>query len=363
MKAPAQNQNTINNKPQNPAPTPISPNIIPDLPQPPTIPTAPASNLPPLPAAKPPPATTPGLPRLPKTNISQPPAAPKKPAKKSINFLKLLLFIGGPLLIICCALFVFYQLNLKNPVAFLLENPVSHPASLSFQPTSGTYNIGQTFTTNVIIDTGGEETNGADVIVVYDQSRLEFVSAEINDLYSDIITPNPTPNPDIPGHLALGAADSDETYNGKAIFAVITFKAIAEGTANLSFSFNPENLGSTLESNISYHGKDLLGSITGASYAIENPQNNIQCTSLYPQPDNPQRGDTLTFTCASSVTNATINHYNFRVNGGTPTRVDTDALQATYNFTVPETGNEFNVQCQVCTSADETSCTAWGQAN
>ena len=93
------------------------------------------------------------------------------------------------------------------------------------------------------------------------------------------------------------------------------------------------------------------------------PPSNFQCTGLGPQPDNPQRGDIFTFTCTSSVTDTAINHYNFRVNGAGDQKVDTDAGQATYNFTVPETGTEFNVQCQVCTSTDETNCTAWGQAH
>ena len=87
-----------------------------------------------------------------------------------------------------------------------------------------------------------------------------------------------------------------------------------------------------------------------------------ECTGLGPQPDNPQRGDTVAFTCTSTVTDTTINHYNFRVNGTSSQRVDTDASQATYNFTVPETETEFNVQCQVCTSTDDSNCTQWGQS-
>ena len=283
--------------------------------------------------------------------------------QKKTNLLPKALLIIIPLFILTILALSYYLLKTKKlPVANLLEGETSHPASLSFEPASGAYNIGQTFKTSIIIDTSGEETNGADVIVIYDQNKLEFTSAEINDLYSDILTPDPAPNPDIPGHLTLGAASGSETYNGKAVFAAVTFKAIAEGTASLSFSFNPEKIGSTLESNISYHGKDLLGSIAGASYAIEIPQNNIQCTGLSPQPDNPQHGDTLAFTCASTTADTAVNHYNFRVNGGAPIKVDSSAAQAAYSFTVPETGTEFRVQCQVCTSADDSDCTAWGQA-
>jgi hypothetical protein len=30
---------------------------------------------------------------------------------------------------------------------------------------------------------------------------------------------------------------------------------------------------------------------------------------------------------------------------------------------VPAEGNEFTVQCQVCTSSDDSVCTTWGQTN
>ena len=310
----------------------------------------------------PPPPVVP-LPNQPFTSAKIPDTGPQSVQKKA-NFLPKAFLIIIPLFILIIIALSYYLFKTKKlPIVNMLEGETSHPASLSFEPASGAYNIGQTFTTSVIIDTGGEQTNGADVLVIYDQDKLEFISAEINDLYSDILTPNPAPNPDIPGHLTLGAASSSETYNGKAVFAIITFKPIAEGTTNLSFSFNPEKIGSTLESNISYHGKDLLGSITGASYAIEIPQNNIQCTSLYPQPDNPQRGDTLTFTCTSTAADTSVNHYNFRINEGAPVKIDSATTQAAYNFTVPDTGTEFYVQCQVCASVDDSDCTAWGQTN
>ncbi len=95
-----------------------------------------------------------------------------------------------------------------------------------------------------------------------------------------------------------------------------------------------------------------------------SPSPFIECTTLGPQPSNPQPGDELTFTCSASATGGTtINHYNFRVNQGTVTRVDSSNTQASFNYTVPAEGESFTVQCQVCSSSDNSNCTTWGQAN
>jgi len=92
----------------------------------------------------------------------------------------------------------------------------------------------------------------------------------------------------------------------------------------------------------------------------------FSCTQLGPTPQSPQPGQVLTFTCKSTANNMTINHYNFRVNDGSPTKVSAPAgnpLEASFSYTVPASGNQFKVQCQVCTSTDDSRCTSWGQTN
>jgi len=146
--------------------------------------------------------------------------------------------------------------------AFTAKTSALAAASLSFDPASKTVAINETFDVNVVLNTGGAETNGVDAIIRYDGNKLEFVSATMGSLYESILTPNPTPS--TPGNLVLGAATT-QTYNGTGIFATINFKAIAEGTANVYFDFTA---GSTTDSNVAYQGEDLLGSISNASYTI-----------------------------------------------------------------------------------------------
>ena len=148
--------------------------------------------------------------------------------------------------------------------AFTAKTNVLAAASLSFDPASKTIAPNGTFNVGVVVNTGGAETDGVDAVIRYDGNKLEFVSASMGNLYSTVLTPNPTPT--TPGQLTLGAAAvSGESYNGTGTFATITFKAIAEGTANVYFDFTS---GSTTDSNIVYQGEDLLGSISNASYTI-----------------------------------------------------------------------------------------------
>ena len=148
--------------------------------------------------------------------------------------------------------------------AFIGKTSVLAAASLSFNPASKTVAPNETFNVAVVVNTGGAETDGVDALVRYDGNKLEFVSAAMGTLYSQVLTPNPTPT--TAGQLTLGAAAaSGESYNGTGTLATITFKAIAEGTANVYYDFTS---GSTTDSNVVYQGEDLLGSISNASYTI-----------------------------------------------------------------------------------------------
>lgn len=106
------------------------------------------------------------------------------------------------------------------------------------------------------------------------------------------------------------------------------------------------------------------------------PTPTFQCESLGPEPpEDLQPGQSLDFTCTASIEGEiAIDHYNFQVLDGDETLVPeseetipasslTDPLQAGYTFIIPETGAPFTVQCQVCTSSDDSACTTWGQQN
>ena len=180
-----------------------------------------------------------------------------------------------PLLIIFFLLvYLLIYLISKTPPAVPEVFEVSQTPSLSFEPASQTVGLDQTFTLNIIVDTGDQKTDGIEAIVVYDHDKLEFATASAQpskNLFgpesTKILTPNPAPSSET-GNVVLGAASLDAAVACNGTFATITFKAIAEGTTDVTFSFDPEDIGATDGSNIAYQGADLLKSVSDSSITI-----------------------------------------------------------------------------------------------
>lgn len=148
---------------------------------------------------------------------------------------------------------------------FLLNQGSVSAASLSLSPSTRIATVGQNFTTDILLDTAGSRTDGVDVIVNYDNTRLTLIDSIIGELY-----PNKIKNDTgVLGKVTLRAASAADSYfSGSGVFATLTFRAQQVGTAGVSFQFYS---GSTTDCNVAYQGTDLLTSVTNASYTISSP--------------------------------------------------------------------------------------------
>ncbi len=145
---------------------------------------------------------------------------------------------------------------------YLFPRPALAAASLSFSPASQSVAKGDQFSTDIVLNTGGSESDGADVIVMYDGNKLQVVTASIGSLYANKMTADTGTS----GRVVLRATSSEnQSFNGTGTFATLTFKAIAQGTANTYFDFTS---GSTTDSNVAWQGADILGSTSGGSYTV-----------------------------------------------------------------------------------------------
>jgi len=145
---------------------------------------------------------------------------------------------------------------------FFISPKKVRAASLSLNPATKQVGIGESFNVSVILDTQTDQSDGADVIVLYDSAKLTVVAAALGDLYGNKVTEDTTTTGKVIFRATSSAVDS---FSGSGIFGIIQFKAIADGTANVSFDFTA---GSTTDSNIAYQGEDLLTTATGASYTV-----------------------------------------------------------------------------------------------
>lgn len=167
----------------------------------------------------------------------------------------------------------------------------SYPARIYFSPASGDVGVNKSkeFTVKVMVNTGGENSSGADIIVTFDASEVQFVSGSYTP--SATFYPNinvigiPSPSSaNASGRIAMARAISapalgeDPNYtNGTGTFAELTFESLVNvgGTVTLAFDFT---LGETEDSNVAgtdMSNPDILGQANLATLTIAEADNQV----------------------------------------------------------------------------------------
>jgi len=159
----------------------------------------------------------------------------------------------------------------------------TRPARLYYSPGTGTVtvNASNQFSTAVVVNTGGEYSSGADVIVTFNTSELEFISGSYaTGFYPSQAVSMSSPSMAnstgrimmAPVILAPATGESPVYKNGTGTIANLTFESkISVGsTTTLNFDFT---LGSTTDTNVAGFDTngdpaDILGEVTSATYTI-----------------------------------------------------------------------------------------------
>jgi hypothetical protein len=165
---------------------------------------------------------------------------------------------GGILLILCIALSANAQLE---PLA-----------TLSLNPSTGTFMVGDIFDIEILLDTGGYEIGGVDIhFLNYDSSILEVqdaidISPGIQILPGSLMTFTPANSVDeTTGRIDFSQISfGGSTFIGSGVLATVTFKVVGTGITDLVFDFTP---GQTTDTNVACcAGVDVLASATGAQF-------------------------------------------------------------------------------------------------
>jgi hypothetical protein len=146
-------------------------------------------------------------------------------------------------------------------------------ATLNFNPTSGSFTAGQTFTVDVNLDTAGAAIDGVDLYKVhFSPSILQVkdmdtgtsgVQITEGTLFSQTLT-NSADNS--AGTITFSQLTTGgTTYTGSGKLATITFVATANGTSPVTFDFT---LGSTSDTNVAGGKVDKLTSVNSASFTV-----------------------------------------------------------------------------------------------
>jgi len=187
-------------------------------------------------------------------------------------------------------LFITLLVLLQVVATPLLVVAQTTPAVLYFSPpgesaSTGTVNINSAseFSVDVKVNTHGSNSAGADVIVTYDTTKLQYVSGSMpgsgsGSFYPTVVKGAPASN--TTGRISMArviqAPDegSSPVYtNGDGVFANLVFKPLASSpvgtTVNLSFDYTA---GSTTDCNVAgttTSNPDILGNAKNATLTIQ----------------------------------------------------------------------------------------------
>ncbi|RLC37569.1 hypothetical protein DRH29_01740 [candidate division Kazan bacterium] len=152
-------------------------------------------------------------------------------------------------------------------------------AKLFFDPSVKTVGPGETFSLDIMVDTGADKTLGVDAILQWDSSKLDYVGYEPNlstDPLPSVVesTAGAYTNRKVVSAL-VGLNASPVGGNGTAIkVATVNFKAKTEtGATNVNFVFDPQNPNDTTNNycNVtSSTGSELLNSVESATVTVSS---------------------------------------------------------------------------------------------
>lgn len=157
-------------------------------------------------------------------------------------------------------------------INFILASPVfAQTATLSLSPSSGTFNKGCPFTLQIVLNTGGTQTDGTDAILIYDSSRITATSITSGSIYPDF----PGNNIDeTNGKITIsGLASITTPFSGNGTLATVNFKVKDDapaGATQIKFDFDPNDKAKTTDSNVVERGTvtDVLNSVVNGNYVV-----------------------------------------------------------------------------------------------
>lgn len=181
---------------------------------------------------------------------------------------------------ILIAVFIFYFLLLPSSV-------YAAGATLSLSPATGTLNRGCSFSVEIKLDTGGAQTDGTDVILLYIPTQLEAKSIKPGTVYAEF------PGSSIDSQLGKinisGIASAASAFVGSGTLATVDFTVLETaptGVTQLKFDFDPNDKGKSIDSNVVERGTvtDILNQVNNATFTIGSGSCSSSAVTVTPRP-------------------------------------------------------------------------------
>lgn len=155
--------------------------------------------------------------------------------------------------------FQFALLFLTLLVGSFFYTHIALAADVVISPSTGTYNTGQTFTATIQADPKGDSVNAVEAKLKYDPAKISVVSVSKTGSVFSLWTTEPAFS-NTAGTIEFGGG-SPTPFSAKSTLVVVTFRASAEGAAEVSFTSASALAADGL-------GTDVLKASPSANYTI-----------------------------------------------------------------------------------------------
>ncbi|MBI4130393.1 hypothetical protein HY468_03695 [Candidatus Roizmanbacteria bacterium] len=202
-------------------------------------------------------------------------------------------------------LFVIGSLFTASP-----KNALAATASFALSPTTKTAAIGETFTVDVVANTGGSEVSGADMYITFDSNKLTLLDIQNGTIFEQYVGKeinNATGKASISGLVGFEST----LFSGSGTYATLQFKAIDSGAAAVNFDFTAGNSRDTNLVDFN-SGLDILTSVTNGTYTISGVANQTSSSG------NTSTTTTTTTTSNNNSTSTTQQTQQQTSKGGLP---------------------------------------------
>lgn len=158
-------------------------------------------------------------------------------------------------------------------------------STLSLSPASGTFNKSCSFSLDVLLDTQGIGTDGADARLNFDSSRFTMTSIDTTGKVYSEYPGSGIALDNINLILISGLAPFGKPFSGSGKLATVNFTvkdSAQTGATQMTFDFDINNKNSTTDSNVVQTGTsaETLASVNNGNYTVGNGS----CTGSSPTP-------------------------------------------------------------------------------
>lgn len=148
-------------------------------------------------------------------------------------------------------------------------------ASFSLSPAAATSKVGDVFAVDIVLDAGTDAVSGATAILTYDTARLQVqdddpTAAGIQIKQGTIFNQTPLTNSvdATAGKIRYDSGSLGTSFTGRGTMATIHFKAVAVGTAPVTFVFDSSSTADTSLVAAASGPTNLLTTVSNGTYII-----------------------------------------------------------------------------------------------